>query len=165
MKQKRILVMSFLAAVYIGCVHGGTVTSATTVLPSPTKFFSTFSLADSIGKQRVGMCSGMAIGSTSKPEDDGVRHRRSDSFGCGVNDTGDKFKEKEKAFLESLKSYVEKQIAESGAKVVDTGDAFPAGFYFEYAEGDVEGRIEFISKVSSDNYYFLSATLVERSKD
>lgn len=165
MKQKMILVMSFLAAVYIGGVHGETITSATTVLPPPTKFLSTFSLLDSIAKQRAGVCSGMAIGSASKPKDDGVRHSKMESFGCGVNDTSDEFKKKEKAFLESLKSYVEEQIAESGAKVVGTGDAFPAGFYFEYAEGDVEGSIKFVSKLSEDNYYFLSATLVERSKD
>ena len=67
------------------------------------------------------------------------------------------------AFLASLKADVEKEIIQSGAKIMNQGRSDPAGFYFEYSEGGIHGRITIGGKKSGTNYYSLEATLNETS--
>jgi hypothetical protein len=69
----------------------------------------------------------------------------------------------EAAFIASLKADVEKAIIHSGAKVMSEGSSAPGGFYFEYSEGDIHGRINIVGKIKS-NYYSLEANLHENSE-
>ena len=84
---------------------------------------------------------------------------KSSSFSCEIS--ADSFDEA--AFMASLKADVEQEINRSGAKLMNQGSSDPAGFYFEYSEGDIHGRITIGGKKSVANYYSLEATLKERT--
>ncbi len=66
-------------------------------------------------------------------------------------------------FVSALKRDVEKDIINSGAKVVDNGNTETNSFYFEYTLENVEGRVELSGK-KIGNYYNLQAELDERGK-
>ena len=82
----------------------------------------------------------------------------SSSFSCQISAAFD-----EAAFIASLKADVEEEITGSGAKIMNQGSADPAGFYFEYGEGDMHGRISIKGK-RGPNYYSLEASLDEKSE-
>jgi hypothetical protein len=65
--------------------------------------------------------------------------------------------------MASLKTDVEKEIIRSGAKIINQGSSAPAGFYFEYSEGDIHGRIN-IRGTIRQNYYSLDADLQEKTE-
>ncbi len=83
---------------------------------------------------------------------------KSSSFSCQIS--SDSFDEA--AFIASLKADVKQEINRSGATIVNRGSSGPAGFYFEYSERDILGRISIGGKKSGANYYSLEAKLDEK---
>ena len=133
---------------------------------SSSSFLSNFSLEELVKKNRSpsgmmcakgGMGGGGGGGSSVGPKQSSSS--KSSSFSCQISD--DSFDEA--AFIRSLKADVEQEINHSGATIMNRGSADPAGFYFEYNERDVRGRISIGGKKSGANYYSLEATLSERS--
>ena len=83
---------------------------------------------------------------------------KSSSFSCQIS--SDSFDEA--AFIASLKADVEQEINRSGATIVNRGSSGPAGFYFEYSERDIHGRISIGGKKSGESYCSLEAKLDEK---
>jgi hypothetical protein len=84
---------------------------------------------------------------------------KSSSFSCQISAASFD----EAAFIASLKADVEAEIIRSGATIMNGCSADPAGFYFEYSEGNIDGRISIGGKSGTD-YYSLEASLDEKSK-
>lgn len=133
-----------------------------------SSFFSKFSLRELVEKNKALLagldCSagggggGMGGGSVG-----GESHfHKSESFSCGMKADGAK-QFNGAGFVSALKRDVEKDIINSGAKVVDNGTTETNSFYFEYTLENVEGRVEFSGK-KTENYYNLQAELDERGK-
>ena len=101
---------------------------------------------------------GMGGGSFSVGREQSSSNKIS-SFSCQINPGSFD----EAAFVGSLKADVEQEINRSGATIVNRGSSDPAGFYFEYSEGDLNGRISIEGK-SGTNYYSLEASLDEKSE-
>lgn len=80
----------------------------------------------------------------------------SSSFSCQISAAFD-----QAAFIASLKADVEKEITGSGAKIINQGSSDPSGFYFEYGEGDIDGRISIKGK-SWPTLFSLEASLDEK---
>jgi hypothetical protein len=137
---------------------------------SSSSFLSNFSLEELVKKNRSpsgllcgsGGLGGMGGGgsSFSRAGYGQSSSHKSSSFSCQIKSTGESSFD-EADFLASLKADVEKEIADS-AKVADQGTTGQTGFYFEYVEHDIRGRIE-ISGKSSPPFYTLEAKLVESS--
>ena len=82
------------------------------------------------------------------------------AFSCQIAD-GKSFDEAE--LLASLKTDVENQIKQSGATITSQGCPDPPGFYFDYAQSDIHGRVSISGKRSGTTYYSVEATLKESS--
>ena len=133
---------------------------------SSSSFFSNFSLEELVKKNQSpsGMiCAqggmgggGVRVGSVGRKQSSS---NKSSSFSCQISAASFD----EAAFIASLKADVEQEIIRSGAKIMNQGSSDPAGFYFEYRERDIHGRISIGGKKSGANYYSLEATLNERS--
>ena len=88
----------------------------------------------------------------------------SSSFACHLSDAdGNSFDEA--AFMTSLKIDVERQIRDSGATINGQGSPDPSGFFIEYAERDIQGRITINSKTSAGGYFSLFANVNEKSEN
>jgi hypothetical protein len=131
-----------------------------------SSFLSNFSLEELVKKNRSPsgmMCAkggmGGGGGGVSSVGPKQSSSSKSSSFSCQISD--DSFDEA--AFITSLKDDVEQEINRSGATIVNRGNSEPAGFYFEYSEGDIHGRISIGGKKSGAKYYSLEARLNERS--
>jgi len=131
-----------------------------------SSFLSNFSLEELVKKNRSssgmmcakgGMGGGGGGGSSVGPKQSSSS--KSSSFSCQISD--DSFDEA--AFITALRADVEQEINRSGATIVNRGNSEPAGFYFEYSERDVHGRISIGGKKSGEKYYSLEARLNERS--
>ena len=84
--------------------------------------------------------------------------KKTSSFSCQIN--AGSFDEA--AFVESLKADVEQEINRSGSTIVNRGASNPAGFYFDYREHEILGRISIEGKKSGEKYYSLVANLDEK---
>lgn len=84
---------------------------------------------------------------------------KTSSFSCQIG--ADSFDEA--AFTASLKVDVEEELIHSGGKIINQGSSDPAGFYIEYGEGQIHGRISIVGKKSGGEYYSLEANLEEKS--
>ena len=131
-----------------------------------SSFLSNFSLEELVKKNRSpsgmmcakgGMGGGGGGGSSVSPKQSSSS--KSSSFSCQISD--DSFDEA--AFITALRADVEQEINGSSATIVNQGNSEPAGFYFEYRERDVHGRISIGGKKSGEKYYSLEARLNERS--
>jgi hypothetical protein len=158
------MLMTLLIALLIGngCAHA-------LMNLSSSAFLSNFSLEDLVkrnGSPSGQLCAGGGMGGGGGTGSS-VGHGRSSShkstsFSCQIKSTGESSFD-EAAFLASLKVDVEKEIAASGAKVVGEGSSGPAGFYFEYIQQDIRGRVE-ISGKKSGTFYTLEAKLIESTE-
>ena len=131
---------------------------------SSSSFFSNFSLEELVKKDQSpsGMAcakGGMGGGGVRSSAVGGKQStsNKSSSFSCQISAAAFD----EAAFLASLKADVEKEIILRGAKIIKQGNSDPAGFYFEYSEGDINGRISIGGK-RGPNYYSLEANLDEK---
>jgi len=133
---------------------------------SSSSFFSNFSLEELVKKNQSpsGMiCAqggmGGGGGGFSSVGRKQSSSNRSLSFSCQIRATSFD----DAAFIASLKADVEQEIIRSGAKIMNQGSSDPAGFYLEYSEGDIQGRISIGGKKSGANYYSLEASLAEKT--
>ena len=133
---------------------------------SSSSFLSKFSLEELVKKNRSPsgtICAkgglGGGGGSVTQVGPKQSSANKSSSFSCQIST--ESFDEA--AFIASLKGDVEKEIIRSGAKIMNQGSSDPVGFYFEYSEGDIHGRISIEGK-SGTNYYSLEASLAEKSE-
>ena len=136
----------------------------------PSTFYANFSLAESVKKNtsRPGAaCSGggmggVGVGSGSySAGSKEARYHRTDSFSCRLDPAGrSEFDVSE--LMRSLRADVEKEIGNSGAIVIEGGDT-PSGFYLEYTDEGIQGRIEVTGDSSGAGYFGLNATLSETS--
>jgi hypothetical protein len=133
---------------------------------SSSSFLANFSLEELVKKNRSpsgmicakgGMGGGGSSVSSVAPKQSSSN--KSSSFSCQITD--DSFDEA--AFTASLKADVAEEITRSGAKIMNQGNSDPAGFYFEYGEGQIHGRISIVGKKSGGKYYSLDANLDEKS--
>ena len=156
--MNRLLPITFLALLLIsGC--------AAFMNSSSSSFLSNFSMEEVVKRNRSpsGMsCAkegmgGMGAGTFSVGREQSSSNKIS-SFSCQIN--AGSFDEA--GFLGSLKADVEQEINRSGATIVNRGTSDPAGFYFEYSEHDILGRISIDGKKSGTNYYSLVAKLDEK---
>jgi hypothetical protein len=133
---------------------------------SSSSFLSKFSLEELVKKNRSpsgmicakGAMGGMGGGSgwvSSEQYSSNKMH----SFSCQIS--ADSFDEAD--FVATLKADVEQEINLSGATIVNQGSSDPVGFYFEYSEGNILGRVNIEGKKSGGNYYSLHAKLNEKS--
>jgi hypothetical protein len=70
----------------------------------------------------------------------------------------------EAAFITSLKMDIERQIRDSGASINSKGSSDPTGFFIEYTERDIHGRITIDGKKSAGGYYSLYANVNEKTE-
>jgi hypothetical protein len=135
---------------------------------SSSSVFSNFSLEELVKKNQSpsGMicAKGGMGGGGIRVSSGGVGRKqssrnKSSSFSCQISAASFD----EAAFIASLKADVEKEIIRSGAKIMNQGSSDPTGFYFEYSEGDIHGRISIGGKKSGANYYSLAASLAEKT--
>lgn len=136
---------------------------------SSTSFLSNFSLEDLVKKNSSPsgqLCAGGGMGGGGGTFSSAGHGRssshKSTSFSCQIKSSGESGFD-EAAFLASLKVDVEKEIGTSGAKVVGEESSGPAGFYFEYIQQDIRGRVE-ISGKKSGSFYTLEAKLIESTE-
>jgi hypothetical protein len=164
MKFRPTVKFAVLVALLVlcGCRRG------LTLIPS-SSFLSGFSLRDLVKSDRSS--SGMSCakrglggngGSTGSLGRRGTSISKSDSFSCQINATGEETFDAN-ALIASLKTDVEKDINRSGASILNHGNSDPTGFFFEYSQGAIKGRIEISGKQSGPNYYSLQARLDEKS--
>ncbi len=88
----------------------------------------------------------------------------SSSFSCHLSDA-DSNSFDEAAFITSLKMDIERQMTDSGATINGQGSSDPSGFFIEYAERDIHGRITINGKTSAGGYFSLFATVNEQSEN
>jgi len=132
-----------------------------------SSFFDGFSLQKSVkNASRSGLdCSGAGggggIGSSAGGFGFGGREYHShkgESLSCRLAGGGESFDEE--GFISALKREVEGAIKESGAKIVDGGQS-AGGFSYEYASGDVRGRVKVTGRKRAGVYYSVQADLEE----
>ena len=133
---------------------------------SSSSFLTNFSLEELVKKSRSHsgiICAEGGLGGGGSVVS-GVGRKQSSSnktssFSCQIG--ADSFDEA--AFTAFLRADVEEKLIHSGAKIINQGSSDPAGFYFEYAEGQIHGRISIVGKKSGGKYYSLEANLDEKS--
>ncbi|HJQ34845.1 MAG TPA: hypothetical protein VJ866_22030 [Pyrinomonadaceae bacterium] len=135
-----------------------------------SSFFRGFSLQKSVEKNasRSGLdCSGGGgggggIGSSGGGFGFGGREYHShkgEGFSCRLAGGGESFDEQ--GFISALRREVEAAITASGAKIVDGGGQSAGGFSYEYASGDVRGRVKVTGRRRAGVYYSVEADLEE----
>ena len=164
-RTRRLVFITLLLALLVGsgCLR-------TLMNLSSSAFLSNFSLEDLVKKNRSpsGMlCTGGGMGggggSVSSAGHGRSSSHKSSSFSCQIKSTSENSFD-EAAFLASLKVDVEKDIAASGATVIDQGVTGLSGFYIEYVDRDIRGRVEISGKKSGSSFYTLDAKLIESSE-
>jgi hypothetical protein len=86
----------------------------------------------------------------------------SSSFSCHLSDA-DSNSFDEAAFITSLKMDIERKITDSGATINGQGSPDPSGFFIEYAERDIHGRITINGKTTVGGYFSLYANVDEKT--
>ena len=137
----------------------------------PSTFYSNFSLADLVKRNnsRLGLaCSsggmgGVGLGAASHSGGTKDFHyHKTETFASHIT-SASLVDSDEAGFIESLKAEVQDEIVRRKARVTHASDLKPAGFYFEYSEEGIQGRIEISGNVTGATYYNLTATLSETS--
>jgi hypothetical protein len=105
--------------------------------------------------------SGNRIGSVGAK---GFSNAVSSSFSCHPSEA-DSNSFDEGGFITSLKMDIERQITDSGATINGQGSTDPSGFFIEYAERDIHGRITINGKTSAGGYFSLFANVNEKSEN
>ena len=159
--MKRIVLLILFAAlllIFNGCRAG--------INPTSSSFLTNFSLEDLVKKNRSPSGIVCAEGGRGGAGDSFTivspkqsSSNKSSSFSCQVSAASFY----EAAFIASLKADVEKEIIRSDATIMNRGSSDPAGFYFEYNEGEIHGRISIDGRKSGGDYYSLEANLDEKS--
>ena len=88
----------------------------------------------------------------------------SSSFSCHMADV-DRNSFDEAAFITSLKLDIERKITDSGAIINGQGSPDPSGFFIEYTEREIHGRITINGKTSAGGYFSLFASVNEKSEN
>ena len=102
---------------------------------------------------------GNRIGSVGRKESSTAA---SFSFSCHMSDAdGNSFDEA--AFITSLEMDIERQIRDSGATINSKGSSDSTGFFIEYAERDIHGRITINGKTTGGGYFSLYANVNEKT--
>lgn len=104
---------------------------------------------------------GNRIGSVGRK---GSSTTASSSFSCHLSDA-DRNSFDEAGFITSLKVDIERQIRDSGATINGKGSSDPTGFFIDYAERDIHGRITINGKTSTGGYFSLFASVNEKSEN
>lgn len=139
-------------------------------------FYSNFSMAElvkrnnswpSLGSATGGIGGGGGGGSfsrvSSRGAGTGLSHfHQTDSFALHLT-PGSLGKADEEKLLSSLKADLQDEIVRTGARTTASGDLETPGFYVEYGEEGIHGRIEISGKHAGGVYYALTATLSETS--
>lgn len=86
------------------------------------------------------------------------------SFSCHLSDADSKSFD-EAAFITSLKMDIERKITDSGATINGQGSPDPSGFFIEYAERDIHGRITINGKTTVGGYFSLYANVNEKTEN
>ena len=103
---------------------------------------------------------GNRIGSVGRK---GSSTTASSSFSCHLSDAdGNSFDEA--AFITSLKMDIERQIKDSGASINSKGSSDPTGFFIDYVERDIHGRITINGKTTGGGYFSLYANVSEKTE-
>ncbi len=104
---------------------------------------------------------GNRIGSVGRK---GSSTTASSSFSCHMSDAdGNSFDEA--AFIASLEMDIERQIRDSGATINGKGSSDFTGFFIEYAERDIHGRITINGKTTGGGYFSLYANVNEKTEN
>jgi hypothetical protein len=136
-----------------------------------SSFFSKFSLPELVekNKSRSGLdCSaggggiGIGVGGGGGFSRKEFQSHKGESFSCRLSDRVEKFDEA--GFIAALRQDVERDITESGAKIIDSGNPDASSFYLEYELEDARGRVEITGRKIREEYYSLKADLNERGK-
>ncbi len=91
-----------------------------------------------------------------------VKSSSTSTAGFTINLEGEnKFKESE--FMEALAAQIKREIEESRASITATGSASPNGFFVDYRDGNINGRIT-ISGSATGQVYAAQANVEESSK-
>jgi hypothetical protein len=137
----------------------------------PSTFYSNFSIADLVERSnsRLGLaCSsggmgGVGLGGVSHSTGAKEFHyQKTETFSCHLKSVS-LVESDEAQFLASLNADVQNEIVRRNARVNGGGDLNAAGFYFEYSEDGIQGRIEISGTLTAATYYNLTATLSETS--
>lgn len=145
-------------------------------LHGSSTFYSNFSMAELVKRNNSlpslstsigGMGGGGGGGCFSKVGSRGPgaglsRFHKTDSFALQLT-PGGLAKADEEKFLSSLKADLQDEIVKSGALIAASGDLETPGWYVEYGEEGIHGRIEISGRHSGGAYYTLTATLSETS--
>src|SRR5215813_4967318 len=134
-----------------------------------SSFYANFSLAELIRKNdpnlgidfgNAGIASGGGGGS-SFAKANLNRYQKTDSFSWAIGPNRRNAFEEAK-LMQALAALVENEIRQRGATVRESGGV-PSGFYAEYDDEGIQGRIELTINLSGDNTLDLRATLNETS--
>jgi hypothetical protein len=91
-----------------------------------------------------------------------VKSSSTSTAGFTINLEGEnKFKESE--FMEALAAQIKREIEESHASITGTGSASPNGFFVDYKDGNIHGRIT-ISGSATGQVYAAQANVDESNK-
>src|SRR6266850_8283193 len=139
----------------------------------PSTFYSNFSVAELVKKDnsRFGIASGVGMGgggggggmSTGKNVlgSKEAHYRKGESFSCRL-ESSERGEIDESELMQFLKASVEQAIIDTGASVINSSD-LPSGFFLEYNDEDIQGRIELTGNLSGVNHLELKANLIEKS--
>ena len=94
----------------------------------------------------------------------GLSNAVSSSFSCHLSDA-DSNSFDQAAFIASLKMDIERKITDSGASINGQASTEASGFYIEYAEHNIHGRITINGKMSTGGYFSLFANVNEKSEN
>lgn len=93
----------------------------------------------------------------------GSSNTASSSFSCHLSGADSNYFD-EAAFIASLKMDIERKITDTGATINGQGSADPSGFFIEYAEREIHGRITINGKTTKGGYFSLYATVNEKTE-
>jgi hypothetical protein len=138
----------------------------------PSTFFSNFSIVELVKKNnsRSGaICSaggggGVGTGSSDySPQKDESHFVAHNSATYSINPANlNEFDEVE--LIQSLRADLEKEIIDTGASVINSDYLNPSGFYIEYSDEGILGRVEVTGAFNREESFNIKVTLNEKSK-
>jgi hypothetical protein len=136
----------------------------------PSTFYANFSMADLVkmNNSRSGIeCASGAMGGGSfgggyhSRGSHEMRYDKTESFTCHLKSV-DPNDSNSSELMRSLKADIENRIINSGASLLNSGN-MPSGFYLEYKEEGIQGRVELTGDFNGANYFGIRANLKETS--